>query len=49
LESKGAKITTCGTGLDHFGLNDKLLVSEIGAINGTVEIMSNADKIIRPN
>jgi hypothetical protein len=49
LEVKGATIATCGTCLDHFGLKDKLLVGEIGAINGTAEIMSNADKIIRPN
>jgi len=49
LESKGARIATCGTCLDHFGLNDKLLIGEVGAMDGTVEIMSKADKIIRPN
>ena len=49
LETKGAKIATCGTCLEHFDLKDKLLIGEIGTIDGTVEIMSVADKIIRPN
>jgi hypothetical protein len=49
LETKGAKIATCGTCLEHFDLKDKLLIGEIGTMDGTVEIMSVADKIIRPN
>lgn len=49
LEAKGAKIATCGTCLEHFGLNDKLLIGEVGTMDGTVEIMSIADRIIRPN
>lgn len=49
LETKGAKIATCGTCLEHFGLNDKLLIGEVGTMDGTVEIMSIADRIIRPN
>ena len=49
LEAKGAKIATCGTCLEHFGLKDKLLIGEIGTMDGTVEIMSIADRIIKPN
>ena len=32
-----------------FNLKDKLLIGEIGTMDGTVEIISTADKIIRPN
>lgn len=49
LEAKGAKIATCGTCLEHFNLEDKLLIGEVGTMDGTVEIMSIADRIIRPN
>lgn len=49
LEVKGTKIATCGTCLEYFGLKDKLLIGEIGTMDGTVEIMSIADRIIRPN
>jgi len=49
LESKGARIATCGTCLDHLGLRDKLLIGEIGTMDGTVEVMTKADKIIKPN
>ena len=47
LEAKGAKIAAYGTCLEHFGLNDKLLIDEIGTMNGTVKIMSIADRIIK--
>ena len=49
LEINGAKIATCGTCLEHFRLKDKLLIGGIGTMDGTVEIMSTADRIIRPN
>ncbi len=49
LEAKGAKIATCGTCLEYFELNDKLLIGEIGTMDETVKIMSAADRIIRPN
>ena len=49
LKAKGAKIATCGTCLEHFDLEDKLLIGEIGTMDGTVKIMSIADMIIRPN
>ena len=49
LESKGAKIASCGTCLDHLGLRDELLIGDIGTMDDTVRIMTTADKIIRPN
>jgi selenium metabolism protein YedF len=48
LEKKGTRIATCGTCLDHHNLRDKLLIGEIGTMDQTVQIMSQADKIIRP-
>ncbi len=49
IESKGARIASCGTCLDHLGLRDKLLIGEVGTMDGTVKVMTQADKIIRPN
>lgn len=49
LESKGAKIATCGTCLDFHGKRDKLQIGQIGAMKDTVAIMSQATKVIRPN
>jgi len=48
LESKGAKISSCGTCLEFFKLKDKLLIGEIGTMEQTVKLMATADKIIRP-
>lgn len=48
LESKGAKIATCKTCLEHYNRIDKLLVGEIGTMDQTIEILSKADKIINP-
>lgn len=48
LESKGAQIATCGTCLDHYQRREKLLIGGVGAMDQTVEIMANANKIIRP-
>ena len=49
LESKGAKIATCGTCLEYLGKRDQLLIGQIGAMKDTVAIMSQATKVIRPN
>lgn len=48
LASKGARIATCGTCLDHLNLRTKLLIGEVGAMEQTVQVMNMADKIIRP-
>ncbi|MCA9735955.1 MAG: sulfurtransferase-like selenium metabolism protein YedF [Deferribacteres bacterium] len=49
FEAKGTRIATCGTCLDHYKKRDKLLLGVIGTMDGTVEIMFTADKVIRPN
>ena len=49
LQDKGARISTCGTCLDHHNRRDDLLIGEIGSMEMTVQIMAQADKVIRPN
>jgi selenium metabolism protein YedF len=48
LESKGARIATCGTCLDHYNLRDKLLIGEVGTMDMSVQALATADRIIRP-
>lgn len=48
LESSGARIASCGTCLDHFGLRQALLIGEVGSMDGTVKVMAEADHVIRP-
>lgn len=48
LQEKGARIATCGTCLEHYGLRDELLIGEVGTMDGTVQIMATAERIIRP-
>ncbi|MCA9784539.1 MAG: DsrE family protein [Candidatus Cloacimonetes bacterium] len=48
LEQAGARIASCGTCLDHFGKREQLLVGEVGSMDGTVKVMTEADRVIRP-
>jgi selenium metabolism protein YedF len=48
LESKGAKIATCKTCLDYYGLHDDLVIGGVGNMEDTVNIMLNAEKVIKP-
>ncbi len=48
FEAKGAKIATCGTCLEHLKLKDKLLIGQVGTMDQTIQVMTKADKIIRP-
>jgi len=48
LEARGARIATCGTCLDHLGLRDRLRIGEVGDMAGTVQVMTTAERIIRP-
>jgi hypothetical protein len=48
LAEGGARIASCGTCLDHFGLRGKLRVGEVGDLAGTVKVMATADRILRP-
>ena len=47
LESRGAQIATCGTCLDHMGMQDRLAIGVVGNMEQTVQVMASADKIIR--
>lgn len=48
MESRGTQIASCGTCLDYHGLREKLLIGGIGSMQETVEIMTQADRVIRP-
>ena len=49
FEEKGTKIATCGTCLEHYKKQKKLLIGEIGSMKMTVKIMASADRVIKPN
>ncbi|MDO4486830.1 MAG: sulfurtransferase-like selenium metabolism protein YedF [Bacillota bacterium] len=48
LEAEGVKVLTCGTCLDFYGLKEKLAVGSVTNMYEIVEIMENADSVIRP-
>ena len=48
LESDGVTILTCGTGLDFYGLKEKLAVGGVTNMYDIVERMENAARIIKP-
>ena len=48
LQEKGARIATCGTCLDYHNKRESLRIGEVGNMEGTVQIMAMADKVIRP-
>ncbi|MBN8218368.1 MAG: hypothetical protein J0L75_17115 [Spirochaetes bacterium] len=48
LASKGARIASCGTCLDHHQLREKLLVGEVGNMDQTIQVFSMAEKVIAP-
>ena len=48
LQEAGVKIHTCGTCLNHYNLNDKLVIGDVSNMYEIVEILNGASKIIRP-
>lgn len=46
LEGKGARIRSCITCLEHFGLAERLAVGEVGTMGETVAAMVKADKVV---
>lgn len=48
LETRGARIATCGTCLDHHGLREDLAIGGVGDMATTVQVMAAADRVIRP-
>lgn len=49
LQQKGARIATCGTCLDFYDKRNDLMIGEIGTMDQTVKIMSEAERVISPN
>ena len=49
LEQKGARIASCGTCLDFHDKRDSVLIGDIGTMKMTIQIMTSADKVIKPN
>ena len=48
LEEQGVKIYTCGTCLNFYHLSDKVKVGSVTNMYSIVEMMDQADKIIKP-
>ncbi len=48
LESQGVEILTCGTCLNHYGLDEKLAVGDVTNMYVIVEKQVQATKIIKP-
>ena len=46
LEDSGARILSCGTCSDHFGVSDPRAVGEVGSIPLRQELMVAADKVV---
>jgi len=48
MEDRGTQIASCGTCLDFHGIREKLLIGGVGSMQQTIEIMTQADRVIRP-
>ena len=48
LAARGARIVSCGTCLEYHNRSDQLLIGEAGSMEGTVQIMATAARVIRP-
>ena len=48
MEAHGVQIMTCGTCLNYYGLTEKLAVGSVTNMYSIVEILSKADKVIKP-
>lgn len=48
LEAQGVEILTCGTCLNHYGLQDEIRVGSVTNMYEIVEKMTGAKKLVRP-
>lgn len=48
LEGRGTRILACITCLEHYGLDTKLAVGEIGTMAGIVKASAAAGKVLSP-
>jgi len=46
LSGMGVRVVSCGTCLDHHGLADKVAVGEVGGMDGIVELIAGAGKVV---
>lgn len=46
IEARGAKVRSCITCLEHYGLDTRLAAGEIGTMAETVQALGEADKVI---
>jgi intracellular sulfur oxidation DsrE/DsrF family protein len=49
LEEKGVEVLSCGTCLQHFGLEDKLKVGKVTNMFEIIDSLNEAAKIISPD
>jgi len=49
LEEKGVEILSCGTCLQHFGLEDKLKAGKVTNMYEVIESLNSAHKVISPD
>ena len=49
FENSGTRIASCIACLEYHNVVDKLAIGKIGTMDETVELMTTADKTIRPN
>lgn len=49
LQEKGVEVLSCGTCLQHFGLEDKLRVGKVTNMYEVIESMNAATKVISPD
>jgi hypothetical protein len=48
LETKGTRIASCGTCLDHLGRRELLRVGGVGGMADTVQLFATAERVISP-
>ena len=46
LEEAGVRLVSCTTCLNHYGLADRVLAGEMGAMTDIVDLLSEAGKVI---
>lgn len=48
LEEEGVEIITCGTCLNYYGFSDRLAVGRVGNMYEIAQILTTAEKVVRP-
>ena len=48
FDAKGVAVSSCGTCLDFYNIREKLQVGNVGSMDLLVNLMNQAEKVIRP-